>query len=85
MNNIQKQILEQCLLGSPEGTLREVQSIEDLPLDVANLLEEHNEGASLLEPDAPLWDQIEIYIHNHYRIQRRSGRMGDLPIGGPYE
>lgn len=86
MNNIQKQILEQCLLGSPEGTLREVRAIEDLPLDVTNFLEDHNEGDSLLEPDAPLWDQIEIYIHNHYREQRRyKRRMSDLPIGGSYD
>jgi hypothetical protein len=74
MNNLQKQVLEQCLSGTTEGTLSEIRTLEDLPLDVIFNLETLNVEDSLLQEDAPLWDEVEIYMHDHYREQRRMKR-----------
>jgi len=78
MTGLQEQILEQCLYMAPEGTSAEVRCVDDLPLDVVVNLEDHNDyEISMLNEDSELWDEIEIYIHNHYREQRRIKRYSN--------
>ena len=75
MNNIQKQVLQQCLYMATEGTALEIRCADDLPLDVVVFLEDNEEGeSSLLDDNSLLWDEIEIFIHDHYRSMRREKR-----------